>query len=227
MIVDAGTFDYAQHAERFPGFNEPDESYHGLVYARDLGVGSPLGANLAFILKARVQLLRDYGSAISPFNAFLVNLGLETLSLRMERQVANAAAVARWLEGRDDVEHVVYAGLESSPWHERAQRYLPKGAGAFVSFEIAGGREAGAAFVDGLTLHHHVANIGDVRSLVVHPASTTHSQLTDDEQRAAGVTPGLVRLSLGVEDIEDILADLERGFAAAARRGDDDAGERA
>lgn len=227
MIVDAGTFDYAQHAERFPGFNEPDDSYHGLVYARDLGVGSPLGANLAFILKARVQLLRDYGSAISPFNAFLVNLGLETLSLRMERQVANAAAVARWLEGRDDVEHVVYAGLESSPWHERAQRYLPKGAGAFVSFEIAGGREAGAAFVDGLTLHHHVANIGDVRSLVVHPASTTHSQLTDDEQRAAGVTPGLVRLSLGVEDIEDILADLERGFAAAARRGDDDAGERA
>ena len=227
VIVDAGTFDYAQHAERYPGFNEPDESYHGLVYARDLGVGSPLGANLAFILKARVQLLRDYGSAISPFNAFLVNLGLETLSLRMERQVANAAAVAGWLEGRDDVEHVVYAGLESSPWHERAQRYLPKGAGAFVSFEIAGGREAGAAFVDGLTLHHHVANIGDVRSLVVHPASTTHSQLTDDEQRAAGVTPGLVRLSLGVEDIEDILADLERGFAAAARRGDDDAGERA
>ena len=214
VIVDAGTFDYAQHAERYPGFNEPDESYHGLVYARDLGVGSPLGANLAFILKARVQLLRDYGSAISPFNAFLVNLGLETLSLRMERQVANAAAVARWLEGRDDVEHVVYAGLESSPWHERAQRYLPKGAGAFVSFEIAGGREAGAAFVDGLTLHHHVANIGDVRSLVVHPASTTHSQLTDDEQRAAGVTPGLVRLSLGVEDIEDILADLERGFRA-------------
>ena len=141
--------------------------------------------------------------------------------------MANAAAVARWLEGRDDVEHVVYAGLESSPWHERAQRYLPKGAGAFVSFEIAGGREAGAAFVDGLTLHHHVANIGDVRSLVVHPASTTHSQLTDDEQRAAGVTPGLVRLSLGVEDVEDILADLERGFAAAARRGDDDAGERA
>lgn len=224
VIVDGGTFDFAQHPERFPGFNEPDASYHGLVYARDLGVGSPLGANLAFVLKARVQLLRDYGSAVSPFNAFLVNLGLETLSLRMERQVANADAVARWLEARDDVAAVVYAGLESSPWHERAQRYLPRGAGAFVSFELPGGRDAGAAFVDGLSLLHHVANIGDVRSLVVHPASTTHSQLTDDEQRAAGVSPGLVRLSLGVEDLADILADLERGLAAAAAAAESGAG---
>ncbi|WP_248123046.1 O-acetylhomoserine aminocarboxypropyltransferase/cysteine synthase family protein [Micrococcus lacusdianchii] len=217
VIVDAGRFDYAQDPERFPGFNEPDESYHGVVYARDLGVGSPLGANLAFVLKARVQLLRDYGSAISPFNAFLVNLGLETLSLRMERQVGTALAVARHLEGHPQVESVSHPGLESSPWHERAQRYLPRGACAFVSFEIAGGAAAGAAFVDGLELHHHVANIGDVRSLVVHPASTTHSQLTEDEQRAAGVTPGLVRLSLGVEDLDDVLADLERGFLAAGR----------
>lgn len=217
VIVDAGRFDYARDPERFPGFNEPDESYHGVVYARDLGVGSPLGANLAFVLKARVQLLRDYGSAISPFNAFLVNLGLETLSLRMERQVATALAVARHLEAHPQVESVSHPGLESSPWHERAQRYLPRGACAFVSFEIAGGAAAGAAFVDGLELHHHVANIGDVRSLVVHPASTTHSQLTEDEQRAAGVTPGLVRLSLGVEDLDDVLADLERGFLAAGR----------
>ena len=217
VIVDAGRFDYARDPERFPGFNQPDESYHGVVYARDLGVGSPLGANLAFVLKARVQLLRDYGSAISPFNAFLVNLGLETLSLRMERQVATALAVARHLEAHPQVESVSHPGLESSPWHERAQRYLPRGACAFVSFEIAGGAAAGAAFVDGLELHHHVANIGDVRSLVVHPASTTHSQLTEDEQRAAGVTPGLVRLSLGVEDLDDVLADLERGFLAAGR----------
>ena len=217
VIVDAGRFDYARDPERFPGFNQPDESYHGVVYARDLGVGSPLGANLAFVLKARVQLLRDYGSAISPFNAFLVNLGLETLSLRMERQVATALAVARHLEAHPQVESVSHPGLESSPWHERAQRYLPRGACAFVSFQIAGGAAAGAAFVDGLELHHHVANIGDVRSLVVHPASTTHSQLTEDEQRAAGVTPGLVRLSLGVEDLDDVLADLERGFLAAGR----------
>ena len=216
VIVDSGRFDFARDPERFPGFNEPDESYHGLVYARDLGVGSPLGANLAFVLKARVQLLRDYGSAISPFNAFLVNLGLETLSLRMDRAVASAQAVARHLEGHPQVESVSHPGLESSPWHARAQELLPRGAGAFVSFEIAGGAAAGAAFVDGLELHHHVANIGDVRSLVVHPASTTHAQLAEDEQRAAGVTPGLVRLSLGLEDVEDILADLDKGFAAAA-----------
>ncbi|MCG7423459.1 PLP-dependent transferase [Micrococcus sp. ACRRV] len=216
VIVDSGRFDFARDPERFPGFNEPDESYHGLVYARDLGVGSPLGANLAFVLKARVQLLRDYGSAISPFNAFLVNLGLETLSLRMDRAVASALAVARHLESHPQVESVSHPGLESSPWHARAQELLPRGAGAFVSFEIAGGAAAGAAFVDGLELHHHVANIGDVRSLVVHPASTTHAQLAEDEQRAAGVTPGLVRLSLGLEDVEDILADLDKGFAAAA-----------
>ena len=215
VIVDGGTFDYAADPVRFPGYNEPDPSYHGLVYARDLGVGSPLGANLAFILKARVQLLRDLGAAISPFNAFLVAQGIETLSLRIERHVENATAVARWLEERDEVESVAYAGLASSPWHERALKYAPKGAGAVLAFEIVGGQEAGKRFVEALELHSHVANIGDVRSLVIHPASTTHSQLSAEEQARAGVTPGLVRLAVGIEHLDDILADLETGFRAA------------
>ena len=215
VIVDGGSFDFAQHPERFPNYNQPDESYHGLVYARDLGVGSPLGANLAYILKARVQLLRDIGPAISPFNAFLLAQGLETLSLRVERHVENAHKVASWLEGRDDVLSVAYAGLPSSPWYERGRKYAPKGVGAVLAFEIAGGVDAGRRFVGALELHSHVANIGDVRSLVIHPASTTHSQLSEPEQLAAGVTPGLVRLAVGLEHVDDILADLEVGFAAA------------
>src|SRR3954471_6162953 len=214
-IVDAGTFDYAQYPERFPNYNKPDPSYHGLVYARDLGVGSDFGANLSFILKARVQLLRDLGSSTTPFNAFLLSQGLETLSLRVERHVENAQAVARWLQGRDEVESVAYAGLPSSPWYALAQKYAPRGPGAVLAFEIKGGIEAGKRFVNALELHSHVANIGDVRSLVIHPASTTHSQLSEQEQLAAGVTPGLVRLSVGIEHIDDILADLEVGFAAA------------
>ena len=215
VIVDGGRFDFARDPERFPNYNEPDESYHGLIYARDLGVGSPLGANLAYILKARVQLLRDLGPAISPFNAFLLAQGLETLSLRVERHVENAVKVATWLENRDEVLSVAYAGLPSSPWYERGRTYAPKGVGAVLSFEIAGGLDAGRRFVDALQLHSHVANIGDVRSLVIHPASTTHSQLTEPAQLAAGVTPGLVRLAVGLEHIDDILADLEVGFAAA------------
>ncbi|MEF3121319.1 bifunctional o-acetylhomoserine/o-acetylserine sulfhydrylase [Kocuria flava] len=219
VIVDAGRFDYGRDPERFPGFNQPDESYGGLVYAETLGADGPFGVNLSYILKARVQLLRDLGSSISPFNAFLIEQGIETLSLRMERHVANAEAVARWLEARDDVRSVSYAGLASSPWHARARKYAPRGAGSIVGFVLDGGREAGAAFVDGLTLHSNVANIGDVRSLVIHPASTTHSQLLPEEQLAAGVEPGFVRLSVGLEHVEDILADLEQGFAAAAARG--------
>ncbi|WP_372593192.1 bifunctional o-acetylhomoserine/o-acetylserine sulfhydrylase [Actinotalea sp.] len=215
VIVDAGTFDYAQHPERFPNYNTPDPSYNGLVYARDLGVGSAFGANLSYILKARVQLLRDLGSAISPFNAFLIAQGLETLSLRMERHVANAQRVAEFLEAREDVVSVHYAGLPSSPWNANAQKYAPRGAGAVIAFEIAGGLEAGKAFVDALELHSHVANIGDVRSLVIHPATTTHSQLTAEEQLASGITPGLVRLSVGIEHVDDILADLDAGFRAA------------
>jgi O-acetylhomoserine (thiol)-lyase len=215
VIVDAGTFDYARYPERFPNYNQPDPSYHGLVYARDLGVGGAFGANLSFILKARVQLLRDIGAALSPFNAFLLAQGIETLSLRVERHVENAQAVARWLQGRDEVESVAYAGLPESPWYAAAQKYAPRGPGAVLAFEIKGGVDAGRRFVDALQLHSHVANIGDVRSLVIHPASTTHSQLSAEEQLAAGVTPGLVRLSVGVEHIDDILADLESGFAAA------------
>ena len=215
VIVDGGTFDYAQHPERFAGFNTPDPSYHGLVFARDLGVGSAFGANLSYILKARVQLLRDLGSSISPFNAFLIAQGIETLSLRLERHVANAQRVAQWLEAREDVLGVHYAGLPSSPWHARAQKYAPRGAGAVLAFEIDGGAAAGQAFVSALELHSHVANIGDVRSLVIHPASTTHSQLTPEEQALSGVTPGLVRLAVGIEHVDDILADLDAGFRAA------------
>ena len=215
IIVDSGKFDFAAQPDRFPNYNQPDPSYHGLVYARDLGVGSALGANLAFILKARVQLLRDLGPAASPFNAFLLAQGLETLSLRIERHVENATKVAQWLEQRDEVESVAYAGLPSSPWHQRALKYAPKGSGAVVAFEIKGGIEAGKRFVNALELHSHVANIGDVRSLVIHPASTTHSQLSEAEQLTTGVTPGLVRLAVGIEHIDDILADLETGFRAA------------
>ena len=216
VIVDGGTFDYAQYPERFPNYNQPDPSYHGLVYARDLGVNGVFGVNLSFILKARVQLLRDLGAAVAPFNAFLIAQGLETLSLRLDRHISNAHAVARWLEGNAQVESVAHASLESSPWFERAKKYAPNGISAVVSFEIEGGIEAGKAFVDALVLHSHVANIGDVRSLVIHPASTTHSQLTAAEQLVAGVTPGLVRLAVGLENIDDILADLVTGFAAAA-----------
>ena len=216
-IVDAGTFDYAKYPDRFPSYNQPDPSYHGLVYARDLGVGGAFGVNLAFILKARVQLLRDLGAAVSPFNAFLIAQGIETLSLRVARHTENALAVARWLDNQDGVISVNYAGLESSPWYANGQKYAPLGTGGVVSFEIKGGIDAGRKFVEGLQLHSHVANIGDVRSLVIHPASTTHSQLTPEEQLASGVTPELVRLAVGLEALPDILADLEVGFAAAGQ----------
>ncbi|OBJ72972.1 bifunctional o-acetylhomoserine/o-acetylserine sulfhydrylase [Mycobacterium sp. 1274756.6] len=206
ILVDGGTFDWTQG--RHPGFTTPDPSYNGVVYA---DLGAP-----AFALKARVQLLRDYGSAPSPFNAFLIAQGIETLSLRMERHVGNAQQVAEFLAARDDVLEVNYAGLPSSPWYELGQKLAPKGTGAVLSFELAGGVEAGRAFVNALTLHSHVANIGDVRSLVIHPASTTHAQLTPEERLASGVSPGLVRLAVGIEGIDDILADLERGFDAAA-----------
>jgi O-acetylhomoserine (thiol)-lyase len=216
VIVDGGTFDYGQN-DRFPGFTEPDPSYNGLVYAETLGKDGIFGVNLSYILKARVQLLRDLGPAVSPFNAFLIAQGIETLSLRVERHVQNAQRVAEWLAGHDQVERVVYAGLPDHPSYALAQKYLPGGAGAVLAFEIEGGVEAGRAFVSALELHSHVANIGDVRSLVIHPASTTHSQLTEEAQRAAGVTPGLVRLAVGIEGVDDILADLGTGFTAAAR----------
>jgi O-acetylhomoserine (thiol)-lyase len=207
-ITDGGTFDYAASG-RFPSFVEPDPSYHGLAFWPALGAGS-------YILKARVQLLRDIGAPISPFNAFLILQGIETLSLRMERHFENAQKVAEYLTGQGQVLSVNYAGLPSSKWHERATKLgAGKGYGSVLAFQIEGGLEAGKRFVEALELHSHVANIGDVRSLVIHPASTTHSQLTAEEQLASDVDPGLVRLSVGLESIEDILADLDKGFAAA------------
>jgi len=214
-IVDAGKFDYARYPKRFPSFNEPDPSYHGLVYAQALGVGSAFGANLSYIFKIRLTLLRDIGAAVSPFNAWLLAQGLETLSLRIERHVENAKAVAAFLEKHPQVSSVNYASLPSSKWHKLANKYSPKGSGSVLSFEIKGGIESGKKFIEALKLHSHVANIGDVRSLAIHPASTTHSQLSPQEQVSAGVTPGLVRLSVGIENFKDIQADLELAFAAA------------
>ncbi|MBM3731400.1 MAG: bifunctional o-acetylhomoserine/o-acetylserine sulfhydrylase [Actinobacteria bacterium] len=214
-IVDSGKFDYARYPNRFKSFNEPDPSYHGLVYAQALGVGSAFGANLSYIFKIRLTLLRDIGAAVSPFNAWLLAQGLETLSLRMERHVENAKAISAWLEKHPQVEKVNYASLPSSKWHKWATKYCPKGSSSVLSFEIKGGIEAGKKFIEALKLHSHVANIGDVRSLAIHPASTTHSQLTPDEQLTAGVTPGLVRLSVGIETVADIQKDLETAFAAA------------
>jgi O-acetylhomoserine (thiol)-lyase len=208
VVVDSGNFPWGDHADRYPGITAPDPSYHGLVFWDALGP-------LAYAIKLRVQLLRDIGPAIAPLNSFLLIQGIETLSLRMERHTSNAQALAEWLEARDEVETVYYSGLPSSPFHAAAQKYLPRGSGGIVAFDIVGGREAGKKFVDALELHSHLANIGDVRSLVIHPASTTHSQLTVEEQAATGVTPGLVRLSVGLEGIEDLKADLDAGFRAA------------
>jgi O-acetylhomoserine (thiol)-lyase len=208
VIVDGGKFAWSK-SDKFPGLTEPDPSYHGVNYSAALGDG------IAYIIKARVQLLRDIGASIAPASAFQLLQGIETLSLRVQRHIENAQKVAEWLSKHPQVESVNYAGLPTSKWHAAAKKYTPKGAGAIVSFEIKGGVTAGAKFVDGLNLFSHVANIGDVRSLVIHPASTTHSQLTPEQQLTSGVTPGLVRLSVGLESIEDLLADLESGFAAA------------
>jgi O-acetylhomoserine (thiol)-lyase len=210
IIVDGGKFDYAGSG-RFDNFTEPDPSYHGAVFSQ---LPEPLRP-AQYILKARLQYQRDIGPAIAPLNSFLFLQGLETLSLRMERHSSNALAVAQWLEARDEVNWVIYPGLASSPWNERAKKYLPRGQGAIVSFGIDGGLEAGQSFVDSLELHSHLANVGDVRSLAIHPATTTHQQLVADEQATTGVTPDLVRLSVGIESIDDILADLDAGFRAA------------
>lgn len=213
VIVDSGNFDYGADPEKFPKFNQPAPGYHGLVYARDLGKDSAFGANLSYILKARVSLLRDTGAAISPTNAFNIGIGLETLSLRIERHIENATKVARWLEANPQVEKVIWAGVESSPWYERAQKYLPKGPGAVLGFTLKGATlEQARDFVDALKLHSNVANIGDVRSLVIHPASTTHSQLSAEELEKIGVYPNFIRLAVGIENIDDILADLQLGF---------------
>ncbi|MCI0337233.1 MAG: homocysteine synthase [Acidobacteria bacterium] len=208
-IVDAGKFDW-KASGRFPGFTTPDPSYHGVVYTDAFGP-------LAFIIKTRVQALRDVGASLSPFNAFLFLQGAETLHLRMERHSENALEVARYLQNHPQIEWVNFPGLESSPYYERVQKYMPTGAGALVTFGIRGGFEAGKKFINSMKLFSLLANIGDAKSLVIHPASTTHSQLTEEEQATTGVTPGLVRLSVGIEDIRDIIADIDRGLKAATQ----------
>jgi len=204
IIVDGGNFDWAG-SQRFPNFTEPDESYHGLVYA---ALGEP-----AFILKARVQILRDIGACQAPFNSWLFIQGLETLSLRMERHVQNAQVVAEFLEKHPRVNWVTYPGLKSHPDFAAAKKYLPKGPGSILGFGIKGGSEAGQAFINKLQLFSHLANVGDAKSLAIHPASTTHSQLSAGQQESAGVTPDFVRLSVGIEDIDDILWDLNQALS--------------
>jgi len=207
VIVDSGTFDWTKG--RFPGFTEPVASYNGLIWAENFG-------EYAFCSKLRAEQLRDIGASLSPFNAFLLLQGLETLPQRMDNHVANAQAVAAWLENRDDVAWVAYPGLSSSPSHKLAATYLPDGPGAIFTFGIAGGRDSGVKFIEALEMISHLANVGDARTLVIHPASTTHQQLSPDELVAAGVTPDMVRLSIGLEDLEDILYDLDQALTKAA-----------
>ncbi|CAM3102893.1 MULTISPECIES: homocysteine synthase [Paenibacillus] len=207
VIVDSGKFDW-KASGKFPGLTEPDSSYHGVVYTEAVGP-------IAYIIKARVQLLRDFGATISPFNSWLLIQGLETLHLRVERHSSNALAVAQYLEKHEDVEWVSYAGLPSHPSYELAQKYLPKGQGAILTFGIKGGVDAGRKLIENVKLFSHLANVGDSKSLIIHPASTTHQQLTEDEQTAAGVNPELIRLSVGTENIQDILYDLEQAIKAS------------
>ena len=207
VIVDAGKFDWAASG-RFKDFTEPDPSYHGLSYTEAFGP-------LAFILKARVQGLRDTGAALSPFNAFLILQGIETLHLRMERHSQNALNVARHLEEHPGVEWVNYPGLKSSPYYARAKKYLPTGQSALLTFGIKGGFDAGKKLINSLKIFSLLANIGDAKSLVIHPASTTHQQLSREEQAATGVTPEMVRLSVGIEDVRDLIADLDQAIEAA------------
>ncbi|MEO0579631.1 MAG: O-acetylhomoserine aminocarboxypropyltransferase/cysteine synthase [Pseudomonadota bacterium] len=210
VIVDSGRFDWS--SGRFANFTEPSPGYHGMKFAEVFGPDGPFG-NIAFIIRARVEGLRDFGPALSPFNAFLLLQGLETLSLRAQRHVDNALELAHWLEQQPQVEAVSYNGLTHHPHHERAKQYLRHGFGAVLTFEIRGGIEAGKKFIDSVELASHLANVGDAKTLVIHPASTTHQQLTEEEQRSTGVTPSMVRVSVGIEHIDDIKADFEQAFA--------------
>ncbi|OPA80450.1 bifunctional o-acetylhomoserine/o-acetylserine sulfhydrylase [Paenibacillus selenitireducens] len=207
VIVDSGKFDWKANG-KFPGLTEPDPSYHGVVYTDAVGP-------IAYIIKARVQLLRDMGATLSPFNAFLLLQGLETLHLRMERHSSNALQVAQFLEQQDAVEWVNYPGLPSHPSYELAKKYLPNGQGAIMTFGIKGGVDAGRKLINSVKLFSHLANVGDSKSLIIHPASTTHQQLSEDEQISAGVQPGMIRISIGTESIKDILHDLEQAIAAS------------
>ncbi|MCT4645298.1 MAG: PLP-dependent transferase, partial [Carboxylicivirga sp.] len=209
VIVDGGNFNWGNG--KFPSFTEPSEGYHDLKYWEVFGSESPFG-NIAFITRARVEGLRDYGSALSPFNAFQLIQGLETLSLRVDRHVSNALEIATWLENHPQVEFVKYPGLESSPYNSLAKKYLKRGFGGVMSFKIKGNAQAGDQFINNLSLISHLANIGDAKSLIIHPSSTTHEQLSLEEQKASGVEPGLLRLSVGIEHIDDIKADLSAAF---------------
>ena len=211
IVVDGGNFDWEAHPERFPTLNQPDPSYHGAVWTQAV---KPLGP-IAYILRMRTCLLRDLGAATTPFNAFMAIQGLETMPLRMERHCANAVKVAAWLAARRGVTRVIHPSLQTGEAKRRADAYLKGGYGALLGFELAGGAEAGAKFINSLKMFYHVANIGDARSLAIHPATTTHSQLSPEEQAATGVTPGYVRLSIGIEHIDDIIADLDQAIAAA------------
>jgi O-acetylhomoserine/O-acetylserine sulfhydrylase len=209
VIVDAGTFNWSNG--RFPTFTEPAPGYHGLRFAETFGPDGPFG-NIAFIIRARVEGLRDFGPSLSPFNSFLFLQGLETLSLRVQRHADNALELARWLQRQEDVTWVSYPGLSDHPYHQRAKQYLRNGFGGVLAFGVAGGLEQGRAFIENVELASHLANVGDAKTLVIHPASTTHQQLTDAEQKASGVTPDLVRVSVGIEHIDDIKADFDRAF---------------
>ncbi|WP_234445707.1 O-acetylhomoserine aminocarboxypropyltransferase/cysteine synthase family protein [Carboxylicivirga marina] len=210
VIVDGGNFNWGNG--KFPSFTEPSEGYHGLKYWEVFGADSQFG-NIAFIIRARVEGLRDYGSALSPFNSFLLIQGLETLSLRVDRHVSNALTIAQWLENHPQVDYVKYPGLESSPYHNLAKKYLKRGFGGVMSFKIKGDAAAADKFINNLSLISHLANIGDAKSLIIHPSSTTHEQLSIEEQKASGVEPGLLRLSVGIEHIDDIKGDLESAFS--------------
>ena len=213
VVIDAGNYNWGNG--KFPQFSEPSEGYHGLNFWQVFGEGNPLGLpNIAFAIRARVEGLRDFGPAQSPFNSFLLLQGLETLSLRVQRTVENTLALAQWLEQHEQVDFVWYPGLESSPYHELAKKYLPKGAGGVLQFGIKGGLENGRTFINSLQLVSHLANVGDAKTLAIHPASTTHEQLSEAERANAGVLDNLIRISLGIEHIDDIKADFEQAFAA-------------
>jgi O-acetylhomoserine/O-acetylserine sulfhydrylase len=214
VIIDGGNYNWGNG--KFPQFSQPSEGYHGLVFSDVFGVNNPLGLpNIQYAIRARVEGLRDFGPALSPFNSFLLLQGVETLALRVQRHVDNALALAKWLEGHPLVEYVLYPGLESNPYHELAKKYLTNGFGSILQVAIKGGKDNASKFIDSLKLISHLANVGDAKTLAIHPASTTHQQLSDEEQKASGVEPNLVRISVGIEHIEDIKEDIEQALQAA------------
>ena len=215
VIIDGGNYNWGNG--KFPQFSEPAEGYHGLVFSNVFGIDNPLGMpNIQFAIRTRVEGLRDFGPALSPFNSFLLLQGVETLSLRVQRHMDNAMELATWLESHPEVDYVLYPGLESNPYHQLAKKYLKNGFGSIIQVAIKGGKEKAAAFIDNLKLASHLANVGDAKTLVIHPASTTHEQLSEEEQRSTGVEPNLVRISVGIEHIDDIKEDIEQALQAVS-----------